>query len=49
MLRDAFLLIDRDNTGSITFDEVINAFDKIGITADKVKIRNQIFFSIDKI
>ena len=35
-LKDAFMLLDKDNTGTLTFDEVMMALQKIGVKSDKV-------------
>ena len=37
-LKQAFLQIDTDNTGTIEFEEVIQVFNKLGIQPDKVSI-----------
>jgi calcium-dependent protein kinase len=37
-LKDAFMLLDKDNTGTLTFDEILNAFEKVGLKAEKVII-----------
>lgn len=37
-LKQIFLNLDKDNTGTLTFDEIITAFEEIGLQVDKVRI-----------
>lgn len=36
-LRQIFMKLDKDNTGTLTFDEILQAFEEIGLKVDKVE------------
>lgn len=49
-LKDAFILLDKDNTGTLTFDEILNAFKKVGLKAEKVyKLVKEYYFGKNKL
>lgn len=37
-LKQTFLNLDKDNTGTLTYDEILEAFEEIGLQVDKVSI-----------